>query len=151
MTVKIAEDLGRLYEVGFNIGILSYIEQNQIKNRFGNLYRHQLENLKLSKIRPRIVDKFVSTLERQIAETWTQFFLQKGFLSGLNFFQEYLISWGCDKPEKFPRLEILYYQCCFHGDNSIGTYETEPQQWFKDVLSQFPELENSGYYSSVDN
>ncbi|CEJ42527.1 helicase-related protein [Umezakia ovalisporum] len=146
MTVKIADDLGRLYEVGFNVGILSYIQQNQIKQRFGNLYRHELENLKFSKICKRIVDKIVSTLEKQIAETWCQFFLQKGFLSGLNFFHEYLISVGCDQPEKFPRVEILYYQCCFHGDNSIGTYETNQTQWFKDLLSQFEQLENFDYY-----
>ncbi|AHJ30731.1 helicase [Nodularia spumigena CS-584] len=148
MTAKIADDLGRLFEVGFNIGILSYIHQNQIKQRFGNLYRSELKHLKFSKIRQRIVDKVVSKRDREIADTWCQFFVQKGFLSGLNFFREYLTSVGCDKPENFRHLEILYYQCCFHGDNSIGTYETDETQWFKDVLSQFDKLENTANYIS---
>ncbi|MEA5616684.1 helicase-related protein, partial [Cronbergia sp. UHCC 0137] len=143
MTAQIADDLGRLFEVGFNIGILSYIHQNQIKNKFRNLYRQELENLKFSKIRQRIVEKVVSKLEREIADTWCQFFVQKGFLSGLNFFREYLQSIGCDEKDKFRHLEILYYQCCFNGDNSIGTLSTNETQWFKDVLSQFGELGNT--------
>ena len=76
MTAKIADDLGRLFEVGFNIGILSYIHKNNIKNRFGNLYRHELENIRFAKIKKRIVDKVISKLEREIAETWCQFFVQ---------------------------------------------------------------------------
>ncbi|MEA5530604.1 hypothetical protein VB638_13600 [Dolichospermum sp. UHCC 0684] len=36
MSAKIADDLGRLFEVGFNMGILSYIQQNNLKNRFGS-------------------------------------------------------------------------------------------------------------------
>ncbi|WP_254446934.1 helicase-related protein [Dolichospermum sp. UHCC 0259] len=141
MTAKIADDLGRLFEVGFNIGILSYIHKNNLKNRFGNLYRHELENIKFAKIKKRIVDKVISKLEREIAETWCQFFLQKGFLSGLNFFREYLKSLGCDEIPKFRHLEILYYQCRFNGDNSIGTHEINEKQWFKDVLSQLENLE----------
>ena len=39
MTAKIGDNLGRLFEVGFNIGILSYIQQNNIYHHFGNLYR----------------------------------------------------------------------------------------------------------------
>ena len=146
MTANIAEDLGRLFEVGFNIGVLCYIQQKQIKQRFGNLYRHQLQNLKFPKIRQRIVDRVLSTLERDIAETWCQFFVQKGFLSGLNFLREYLTSLGYEESGNYPHLEILYYQCCFHGDNSIGTYEINQTQWFKDVLSQFDQLENTADY-----
>ena len=141
MTAKIADNLGRLFEVGFNIGILSYIQQNNIKNQFGNLYRQELENLKFSQIKKRIIDKVVSKLNRELAEKWCQFFLQKGFLCGLNFFREYLKSWGCDENRKLQNVEILYYQCCFNGDNSIGTHEVNSQQWFKDVLSQLENVE----------
>ncbi|MTJ13392.1 helicase [Anabaena sp. UHCC 0187] len=142
MSAKIADDLGRLFEVGFNIGVLSYLHKNQIKNNFGNLYHDELENLKFSEIRKTIVRKVVSKLEREIADTWCQFFVQKGFLCGLNFFQEYLKSIGCDQKENFRHLEIIYYQCCFNGDNSIGTHEVNHKQWFKDVLSQLQNLEN---------
>ncbi|MFM6244548.1 MAG: helicase, partial [Dolichospermum sp.] len=141
MTAKIADDLGRLFEVGFNIGILSYIQQNNIKNGFGNLYRQELENLKFSQMKKRIIDKVVSKLNRELAEKWCQFFLQKGFLCGLNFFREYLKSLGWYEKSKLENVEVLYYQCCFNGDNSIGTYEVNSQKWFKNVLSQFGNLE----------
>ena len=142
MTATIADDLGRLFEVGFNIGILSYIEQNKIKNRFGTLYRHELKHLKFSEIKKRIVNQVSSKLDREIAANWCQFFLQKGFLCGLNFFREYIISLGCD--QKLQNLEILYYQCCFHGNNSMGTHEVNDQGWFRQVFSQFQgeKLEN---------
>ena len=143
MKSKIAEDLGRLFEVGFNIGILAYIEQNKIKHRFANLYRHELQQLKFLKMRLRVVDKVISTLEREMAETWSTFFLQKGFLSGLNFFPEYLKSTNGIEPHRLKNVEILYYQCRFSGDNSIGTYDIkDDSQWFTEVLSQFENLDN---------
>ncbi|MBD2268254.1 helicase [Anabaena sp. FACHB-1391] len=141
MTAKIGDNLGRLFEVGFNIGILSYIQQNNIYHHFGNLYREELEHLKFSQIKKLITNKVVNEISRKIAENWCQFFLQKGFLCGLNFFREYLKSLGCDEKQKFKNLEILYYQCCFNGDNSIGTHQVSDQQWFKNVLSQFGNLE----------
>ena len=147
MKSKIAEDLGRLFEVGFNIGILAYIEQNQIKHKFGNLYRQELQQLKFPKMRSRIVDKVISNLEREMADTWSTFFLQKGFLSGLNFFGEYLKSTGWHQPHKLQHLEVLYYQCKFCGDNSVGTYDIKSDaQWFGEVLSQFGNLDNISQY-----
>ena len=147
MKSKIAEDLGRLFEVGFNIGVLAYIEQNKIKHNFANLYRHELEQLKFPKMRLRVVDKVISTLEREMAETWSTFFLQKGFLSGFNFFHEYLKSTGWVEPHNLKHLEILYYQCRFSGDNSIGTYDIkDDSQWFAEVLSQFENLDNISQY-----
>ncbi len=147
MKSKIAEDLGRLFEVGFNIGILAYIEQNKIKHKFANLYRQELQQLKFPKMRLRVVDKVISTLEREMAETWSTFFLQKGFLSGFNFFHEYLKSTGWVEAHRIKNLEILYYQCRFSGDNSIGTYDIkDDSQWFTEVLSQFENLDNISEY-----
>lgn len=140
MTAKIADDLGRLFEVGFNIGILSYIHRNNIKNNFGNLYRQELQNLKFAEIKKIIVRKVIGKVEREIAETWCQFFIQKGFLCGLNFFREYLQSWGCLEKANLGYLEIIYYQCRFNGDNSIGTHEVNEIQWFKNVLFQWNNL-----------
>lgn len=134
---KIAEDLGRLFEVGFNIGILADIEQKKIKHNFGNLYCHDLQQLKFRKILQRIVDKLISPLEREMAEKWSTFFLQKGFLSGLNFFRDYLKAIGWSDKHKRRHLEIVYYQCCFCDDNSIGTYCKGDDQWYSEVLSQF--------------
>ncbi|UUO14487.1 helicase-related protein [Dolichospermum heterosporum] len=147
MKSKIAEDLGRLFEVGFNIGVLAYIEEQKIQHKFGDLYRQELQPLKLSKIQQRVIDKVISTVEREMAKTWSVFFIQKGFLSGFNFLREYIKSTGWDKPHKLKNVEILYYQCRFNGDNSIGTYDTKDNfQWFGEVLSQFDNLDNIPQY-----
>jgi len=147
MKSKIAEDLGRLFEVGFNIGIIAYIEHNQIKHKFGNLYRQELQQIKFPKIRDRVADKVISSLEKDMAANWSNFFLQKGFLSGLNFFREYLTSTGWNQPHRSKNLEILYYQCRFNGDNSLGTYDTKnDSEWFGELLSQFNNLDNRLQY-----
>jgi Helicase conserved C-terminal domain len=137
MSSKIAENLGRLFEVGFNVGALSAINQYNIKHNYDSLYREELENLNFAKIRQRISSEIVSSLDRDIAETWSTFFLQKGFLSGLNFFKEYLSAIGWTEVHRLKRVEIVYYHCRFSGENSLGTYETEnDQQWYGRVLSQ---------------
>ena len=121
MTSKIAEELGRLFEVGFNIGILAYIKDKQIKHRFGDLYIQELQQLKFPKMLQQIVNQVIGTLEREMVQKWSAFFLQKGFLSGVNFFGEYIQSIGWSETFKLRNVEILYYQCRFSGDNSIGT------------------------------
>lgn len=137
MSSKISEELGRLFEVGFNIGILAYIKEKQINHRFGNLYVEELQQLKFPQMLKRIVSQVISTLEREMVQKWCTFYLQKGFLSGLNFFAEYLQSIDWDKPRIICKLEILYYQCQFSGDNSIGTYEGKNKiQWFQELLRQ---------------
>ncbi|MEB3219739.1 MAG: helicase-related protein [Nostocales cyanobacterium 94392] len=137
MSSKISEDLGRLFEVGFNIGILTYIKQKQIKYNFENLYFEELQQLKFPQMLKSIVSQVISTLEREMMQKWCIFYLQKGFLSGLNFFAEYLESISWNEPHKIRHLEILYYQCQFSGDNSIGTYEGKNKvQWFQDIISQ---------------
>lgn len=146
MKSKIAEDLGRLFEVGFNIGILTYIQQQQIKSNFGNLYLEDLQHLKFQKMLKQIINKIVSTQERQTVEKWTTFFLMKGFLAGLNFFGEYIQSNGWNNERNLRHLEIVYYQCCFSDENSIGTYPKGEEQWFREVLSQFEQVENISQY-----
>ncbi|MBD2772423.1 helicase-related protein [Iningainema tapete] len=141
MTSKIAEEFGRLFEVGFNIGILAYIKDKQIKHRFGNLYLHELQQLNFPKMLKHIVNQVISSLEREMVQKWSTFFLQKGFLCGLNFFGEYIQSVGWSEPHRLRNVEILYYQCRFSGDNSIGTYDNKNTvQWFREVLRQFEHL-----------
>lgn len=146
MKSKIAEDLGRLFEVGFNIGILACIKEKQIKHKFGNLYLQELQELEFPKMLRKITDKITSPLERKMAEKWSVFFLQKGFLSGLNFFREYLESTGWNEPNKLRCLEILYYQSSFCDESSIGTYAKGYEQWCGEVLSQFDQIENIAQY-----
>lgn len=47
---QLGQELGRLFEVGFNIGMLTYIEQYQIPHRFGSLYRQELEQISFSEM-----------------------------------------------------------------------------------------------------
>lgn len=133
----IADKLGRLFEVGFNIGILTYIEQHKIQHNFGELYRYDLQNLKFSVILKRILEAENIISDRNIRdiEKWCLFLLQKGFLSGLNFFGEYLKANGWNNGKK--NIEILYCQCSFGNQNSINTYTKNEEQEYRDLLSQF--------------
>jgi len=130
----IAEDLGRLFEVGFNVGILAYIREKNIKHKFGTLFERDLRELRFPQMHRRIVDRagVVDASHRQTIGKWSLFFLQKGFLCGLNFFREYLeaAKWDSNK------LEIIYFQCNFCGENSLGTHPQSEEKGFRSLLSK---------------
>lgn len=130
----IGEDFGRLFEVGFNIGILAYIQRENLSHNFGDSYRLDLQRLQLPKMTAEIVREanLLASLDAEIVEKWSLFFVQKGFLSGLNFFREYVKSTGWN----LHRLEIVYCQCNFSNENSIRTYEKDEKEAFKELLSQ---------------
>lgn len=130
----ISEDFGRLFEVGFNIGILAYIQKEKLAHNFGDSYRLDLQHLKLPKMMGEMIReaKLLASLDAEIAEKWSLFFVQKGFLGGLNFFREYVKSTGWN----LQRLQIVYCQCSFSYANSIRTYKKDDKQAFKEVLSQ---------------
>lgn len=130
----ISADFGRLFEVGFNIGILAYIQKEKIAHNFGDSYRLDLQQLKLPKMMAEMIReaKLLASLDAEIAEKWSLFFVQKGFLGGLNFFREYVKSTGWN----LQRLEIVYCQCNFSNENSIRTYNKDEKKVFKQLLSQ---------------
>jgi hypothetical protein len=147
----IAENLGLLFEVGFNIGILAYIERHQMKHKFGDLYHRDLQHFKFPKMLKRIVseDRTISEKDIQRIEKWCLYLLQKGFLSGLNFFGEYIKSTRWHETKRSP-IEILYYQCSFGDANSMGTYPKTEKEEYQDLLSQFKKphlLENSSFWT----
>ncbi|MEG4803577.1 helicase [Microcoleus sp. ARI1-B5] len=133
----ISVNLGRLFEVGFNIGILACIQQNKIAHNFGDSYRLDLQNINFSEIVKNLTRE--SSLDDQKVEKWSLFYIQKGFLGGLNFFREYLDSVG-GKPQ---HLKILYYQCSFTKTNSIGTNNKEDIEGLREVLQQLKALQPS--------
>jgi hypothetical protein len=130
----ISEDLGRLFEVGFNIGILAYIKKEKLAHNFGDSYSRDLQHLKLPKMMAEIIREanLLSSLDSKIAEKWSLFFVQKGFFGGWNFFREYVKSTGWD----LQRLKILYCQCSFSYANSIRTYKKDDKEAFKELLFQ---------------
>lgn len=131
----IGEDFGRLFEVGFNIGILAYIQRQNIAHNFGDCYRLDLQKLELPKMTAEIIREanLLGSLDAKIVEKWSLFFVQKGFFSGLNFFREYVKSTGWN----LHLLKIVYYQCSFSYTNSIRTYDKTDDTAFKELLSQF--------------
>ncbi|MFM6355948.1 MAG: helicase-related protein [Planktothrix sp.] len=135
---QLGQELGRLFEVGFNIGMLTYIEQHQISHRFGCLYRQELQQISFSEMVRALIRKthIVNDKHRRIVEKWSLFFLEKAFIAGLNFLDEYIEAMGWSQRQR-KRLEILYYQCCFSGDNSFGSYQKNiNDQGTHEVLSQ---------------
>ncbi|WP_341736276.1 helicase-related protein [Microcoleus sp. CAWBG640] len=137
----ISADFGRLFEVGFNIGILAYIQKEKLAHNFGDSYRLDLQQLKLPNMMAEMIREanLLASLDTEIAEKWSLFFVQKGFLGGLNFFREYVKSTGWN----LHRLEIVYCQCNFSNDNSIRTYERDEKKVFKQLLSQFKTAKRS--------
>jgi GTPase SAR1 family protein len=131
------EELGRFFEVGFNIGILAEIERRNLRHPFGSCYRQELASLRLSKIVRRIVKKYEAIAPQNVAivTQWTQFFLLKGFVSGLNFLREYLkaTNW---KKRQLEQVEILYYQCNFGNDNTVGTSQKSERDRIRDYFAQ---------------
>lgn len=135
---QLGQELGRLFEVGFNIGMLTYIEQHQIPHQFGSLYRQELQQISFSEMVRALVRKtnIVNDKHRRIVEKWSLFFLEKAFIAGLNFLGEYIEAMGSSQRQQ-KRLKILYYQCCFSGDNSFGSYQKNiNDQENHEVLSQ---------------
>ncbi|MGK7957846.1 MAG: helicase [Crocosphaera sp.] len=135
--MSITENLGRLFEVGFNIGVLADIQHQKYPNYFGNLYSQDLEKLRLITLVRKIADAEKISSEGSIKnlERWSQYFIQKGFISGLNFFREYIKSTNWKLHLRKP--EILYYQCSFHGDNAFATNPKDRQEATRKLLSQF--------------
>ena len=137
----ISEDFGRLFEVGFNIGILAYIQKEKLAHNFGDSYRLDLQQLKLPNMMAEMIREanLLASLNTEIAEKWSLFFVQKGFLCGLNFFREYVKSTGWN----FHSLEIVYCQCNFSNKNSIRTYNKDEKKVFKQLLSQLKTAKRS--------
>ncbi|MGK7873220.1 MAG: helicase C-terminal domain-containing protein [Xenococcaceae cyanobacterium] len=135
----IGEDQGRIFEVGFNIGILAYLEQNQLAQKWVQFYRRDLQQLKFRQILQRLITRAsaISSLDKQIIANQSQFLLLRGFLGGLNFFREYIKSTGWDEPRRLRKLEVLYYQCRFADDNSINTYSKGNHTSYSEILAQF--------------
>ena len=136
---KLGQDLGRLFEVGFNIGMLTYIKQKELRCNYGNLYEKDLEQVSFPKIVRRLIDNIgvISYQDREIVKQWATFFLQKSFLAGLNFLNEYFSAIGWNSKRKLRRLEVVYFQGYFADDNTLGTFIKGENRVYQDWLSQF--------------
>ncbi|HEX2909853.1 MAG TPA: helicase [Chloroflexia bacterium] len=116
-------DMGRIYEPGFNTGIISYILQEKINHKFDKLYEQQLQRFRFEQVVERLATKYdiVSSEYRLLLQKWATDYFRKGYLAGYNFFREYLEALGWDKR----RVTIFYFQADFGGDNSQGLYPSQ--------------------------
>jgi len=133
-------DLGRLFEVGFNIGILTFFSHRtqQIQTRYKDSYLSDLRQLRLSAISASIIEKaqIDCSLEQQIAQEWITLFLQKGFLSGYNFVHEFLEAVEWLKRAKYTPIEVCYFQCLLCNENSAGTSLKTNTALLQDLFAQ---------------
>ena len=130
----ISSSFGYLFEISFNIGILTYIKQKQIKHNYGDMYVKDTQLLRFKQIKANIITqhKIKNPEHIKSVEQWSLFYLQKGFLSGYNFIREYLDSLNA----QLSKLEIHYLQCNFSGNNSFALNPKGEKQIFSEVLQQ---------------
>ncbi len=139
---NLGQNLGRIFEVGFNIGMLTYLKQKEIKCNYADFYKEDLAQVGFPKIVRKLIDEVgvISQQDRGVIKQWATFFLQKSFLAGLNFLDEYFTAIGWNSSRKLKRIQVVYFQCCFADDNSLNTYYKGDDQVYRDWLSQFREL-----------
>lgn len=146
-----SEGLGRLFELGFNTGFLTALQQHQeVITHFGSVYEQDLKHLRF----PKLVEKMYqrtgvnSPWDQATLRRWFLFFLQKGFLAGVNFLAEYLQSFQHLQP-KLPRT-IVYLQCNFYGTNSLETYEKNARTAIRELMMQFQAAGHQIQFSDID-
>lgn len=145
-----AEGLGRFFELGFNTGLLAALQQQQeVVTYYGTIYEQDLASLRF----PKLVDAMykliggnVTLLDQAILKRWFLFFLQKGYLSGVNFFTEYLQSF--QDHQRATSRHIVYLQCNFYGQNSLGTYEKNAHTAIPELMTQF---QKAGYTFDISD
>lgn len=132
MTNDLGINLGRVFEISFNIGILTYFQHSNIQHSYGDVYLQALSKLYLHKIQQAIAKKFIDKSHQEIIGDWVKLFIQKGWTSGYSFIREYIEATGWRTKSK---IEILYFQCDFYNDNAFGILEKDEIDSYKEVLA----------------
>jgi len=68
-----------------------------------------------------------------MVQQWSTFFLQKGFLSGLNFLGEYIQSIGWSEPHKLKNVEVM-------SEYFANEPEESKDQRFRNILAAYIRL-----------
>lgn len=124
-------NLGFVFEISFNIGILTYFQHSQLKHSYGNVYITPLSQLSLAKIQKVIAQDYIDKSHKKIIGDWVKLFIQKGWTSGYNFIREYIDSATPNKS----KIEIVYFQCNFHShENSFGLIDRDEIECYKEIL-----------------
>ena len=132
------EDLGQIFEIGFNTGFLTAITQHKkVKTQFGDLYINDLKHLRKQSLLNEIYKRtgVINQIDKEQLQRWMLYFSQKGYLAGLNLFTEYLHSFAHHR-QNMPR-EIVYLQCNFYGQNSFYIYNKNDKAAVQGLMQQF--------------
>lgn len=136
--LSFAEVMGRLFELGFNTGLLSAIVQRtDLTHHFAALYETELSGLHL----PPLVEaaqrlaRSISSFDQEMLQQWVHFLLLKGYLAGSNFLAEFLQTICLEKDWEG---EIIYLQCSVTGKNSLGVHPSPSiTQTVEALMAQF--------------
>ena len=138
------EDLGRIFEIGFNTGFLTAITQHEkVKTHFGDLYINDLKHLRKHSLLNALYKRtgVMNQVDKEQLQRWVLYFSQKGYLAGLNLFTEYLHSFAHQR-KNIPR-EIVYLQCNFYGQNSFHIYNKNDKAAVQGLMQQFQHFKAS--------
>ncbi|MBR8833614.1 MAG: helicase [Stigonema ocellatum SAG 48.90 = DSM 106950] len=124
-------NLGRVFEISFNIGILTYFQHYKFQHSYGDVYLKPLSQLYLHKIQQAIAKKYIDKSHQEIIGDWVKLFIQKGWTSGYSFIREYIEATGWHIKSK---IEVLYFQCDFHNDNAFGILDRDDIVCYKEIL-----------------
>ncbi len=124
-------NLGRVFEISFNIGILTYFQHSKFQHSYDDIYLKPLSSLYLHKIQQAIAKNYINKSDKEIIGDWVKLFIQKGWTSGYSFIREYIEATGWRTQSK---IEILYFQCDFYGDNSFGILDKYERVYYKEIL-----------------
>ncbi|MEH2093463.1 helicase-related protein [Nostoc sp.] len=126
-------NLGRVFEISFNIGILTYFQHSKLKHSYSDVYLQPLSKLSLHNIQKAITNNFIDKSHQEIIGEWVKLFIQKGWTSGYSFVREYIEASGWLIKSK---IEIIYFQCDFHNENAFGIKNLEKYtpDCYKEIL-----------------
>lgn len=125
-------ELGHMFEVGFNIGLLKALLESGIQIPDASLYREDLQQLKLDSLVDAMARRIsvVAETGRETIQKWITGVVAHGYLSGYSFWQDLASTFGHSQPI------VRYLQIRFDGANSLGTTRTTSEQIFRRWLAQ---------------
>jgi hypothetical protein len=126
-------ELGRLYEVGFNVGLLRALEEASVPYPDRDWYRAALRALNLVALSRALADR-VGIIDEQAREEvgrWALYMVTRGLVAGLAFWQELAPTLG-----SLNKVYVRYLQMRFDGDNALGTVQLPQDQALKRFLAQ---------------
>lgn len=137
--MKSREAQGHIFELAFNVGILTAIHQSGMKYDRMDLFTEDLKRLNHRTVVDKLVDMkrregFIDAESLGIWEGWGKLLLMRGHLGGLSFWNELMDSLGGLRSIK--NWELLYMQCCLSNETSMRTLKQDDRDRYCKLLSQ---------------